>query len=126
LPMGRILIADIINTQIEHHYLSFLRKHLSQLSSFFSAMVHPYSMAKSHYAAMRESDDRLEVLQYLLDNHHLLNDIIYQNCGDEYYFYMYNSGIDAPLHYAAARGLLDTVELLVQRGASIEMRDPSG
>jgi hypothetical protein len=34
---------------------------------------------ESHYAAMRESDDRLEVLQYLLDNHHLLNDIIYQN-----------------------------------------------
>jgi hypothetical protein len=74
---------------------------------------------------MRELDELLEILQYLLDNHHPLNDIMYQNCGDEYYFHMY-SGIGAPIHYAAAKGLLDTVELLVQRGASIETRDPSG
>jgi hypothetical protein len=74
---------------------------------------------------MRELDELLEILRYLLDNHHPLNDIMYQNCGDEYYFHMY-SGIGAPIHYAAAKGLLDTVELLVQRGASIETRDPSG
>lgn len=77
------------------------------------------------YAAMRELDDRLEVLQYLLDRGHSVNDIMYQNCGDEYYFHMY-SGIGAPLHYAAGRGLLDSVKLLVQHGASPLIRDPLG
>ncbi|KAJ9486714.1 hypothetical protein VN97_g6623 [Penicillium thymicola] len=78
-----------------------------------------------HYAAMRELDDRLEVLQYLLDRHHPLNDIMYQNCGDEYYFHMYSS-IGTPLHYATGKGLLDSVTFFVQHGASIEIRDPLG
>ncbi|KAJ5150611.1 uncharacterized protein N7500_010800 [Penicillium coprophilum] len=78
-----------------------------------------------HYAAMRESDDRLETIRYLLDRGHPVNDIMYQNCGDEYYFHMY-SGIGAPLHYAAGKGLLDSVKLLVQRGASPWIRDPLG
>ncbi|KAJ5484589.1 hypothetical protein N7453_012057 [Penicillium expansum] len=78
-----------------------------------------------HYAAMRELDDRLEVLQYLLDRQHPLNDIMYQNCGDEYYFHMYSS-IGTPLHYGAGKELLDYVTFLVQHGASIEIRDPLG
>jgi len=77
-----------------------------------------------YYAAMRKLDDRLEVLQYLLDRGYSVNDIMYQNCGDEYYFYMY-SGIGAPLHYAAGRGLLDSVKLLVQHEASPQIRDPN-
>lgn len=74
---------------------------------------------------MGELDDRLEVLQYLLDCGHPVIDIMYQNCGDEYYFHMY-SGIGAPLHFAAAKGLLDSVKLLIQHGASHRMRDPYG
>lgn len=78
-----------------------------------------------HYAALRELDDRLEVLQYLLDCDRPLNDIMYQDCGDEYFFHMY-SGIGAPLHYAAGKGLLDSVKLLIQRGAWHQTRDPLG
>lgn len=78
-----------------------------------------------HYAALRELDDRLEVLRFLLDHGYPLNDIMYQNCGDEYFFHMY-SGIGIPLHYAAGKGLLDSVKLLVQRGASPHIRDPTG
>ncbi|KAJ5718859.1 uncharacterized protein N7483_009941 [Penicillium malachiteum] len=79
-----------------------------------------------HYAAMRELDDRLEVLTYLLDRKHdSVNNIMYENCGDEYYFHMF-SGIGTPLHHAAAGGLLDSVKLLVQYGALPRMRDPAG
>lgn len=78
-----------------------------------------------HYAAMRELDNQLEVLQYLLDRGHSVNNIIYQTCGDKYYFHMYSS-IGAPLHYAAGKGLLDSVKLLVQHGASPQIRDPLG
>ncbi|KAJ5608653.1 hypothetical protein N7528_009220 [Penicillium herquei] len=78
-----------------------------------------------HYAAMRKLDDRLEVLKYLLDRKHSPNDIMYQNCGNDYYFHMY-SGIGTPLHHAAANGFLDSVKLLVQYGASPRMRDPMG
>lgn len=78
-----------------------------------------------HYAALRELDDRLEVLQYLLNHGCPLNNIMYQNCGDEYFFHMY-SGIGSPLHYAAMKGLLDSVKFLVQQGASPNIRDPIG
>ncbi|KAJ6090472.1 hypothetical protein N7486_009287 [Penicillium sp. IBT 16267x] len=78
-----------------------------------------------HYAAMRELDNRLEVLEYLLEKELPLNDIMYQNCGEEYYYHMY-SGIGTPLHYAAGRGLLDSVKLLVEKGASPYIRDPAG
>ncbi|PYI32281.1 ankyrin [Aspergillus indologenus CBS 114.80] len=78
-----------------------------------------------HYAAMRELDDRLDVLKYLLQEGLPVNDIMYQNCGDEYYFNMY-SGIGTPLHYAAARGLLDSARLLIENGASPLVKDPAG
>lgn len=78
-----------------------------------------------HYAAMRELDDRLDVLDYLLRKGLSVNDIMYQNCGDEYYFDMY-SGIGTPLHYAAARGLPDSVKLLIENGASPRIKDPGG
>ncbi|KAJ5514792.1 hypothetical protein N7463_004344 [Penicillium fimorum] len=74
---------------------------------------------------MVELDDWLEALRHLLGRHHLLNDIMYQNCGDEYYFHMYSSR-GTPLHYAAGKGLLDFVTFLAQHGASIEIRDPLG
>lgn len=74
---------------------------------------------------MRELDDRLDVLKYILQGGLPVNAIMYQNCGDEYYFNMY-SGIGTPLHYSAARGLLDSVKLLIERGASPQIRDPAG
>lgn len=78
-----------------------------------------------HYAAMRELDDRLEVLRYLIAKGTPVNDIMYQNCGDEYYYHMY-SGIATPLHYAAGKGLLDSVKVLVDGGALPSIKDPSG
>lgn len=74
---------------------------------------------------MRGLDDRLKVFQYFLDPGHLLNGIMYQNRGEGYFFHMY-SGIGAPLHFAAGKGLLDSVKLLVQKGASPQIRDPPG
>lgn len=52
---------------------------------------------------------------------------MYQNCGDEYYFHMY-SGIATPLHCAAAKGLLDSVKVLIDGGALPYtcIKDPSG
>lgn len=78
-----------------------------------------------HYAAIRKLDDQLEVLRYLLDPGHSVDDIIYQTCGDESYFHMY-SGIGAPLHYAAGKGRLDSVKLLVHHRASPQISDPLG
>ncbi|KAJ5819839.1 hypothetical protein N7474_005430 [Penicillium riverlandense] len=77
-----------------------------------------------HYAAMRELDDRLEVLNYLLEQGLPLNDIMYQSCEEEYLCNMY-SGIGTPLHYAAGRGLPDSVKLLIARGASPHIKDPA-
>jgi hypothetical protein len=54
-----------------------------------------------------------------------LNDIMYQSCEEEYRYNMY-SGIGTPLHYAAGRGLLDSVKLLIERGASPHIKDPAG
>ena len=78
-----------------------------------------------HYAAMRELDDRLDVLEYVLQAGLPINHIMYQNCGDEYQFNMY-SGVGAPLHYAAASGLLDSAKLLIEKGASPFIKDPAG
>ena len=41
-----------------------------------------------------------------------------------YYFNMY-SGIGTPLHYAAVRGLRDSVECLIEAGASPQIKDPA-
>lgn len=78
-----------------------------------------------HYAAIRKLDDQLEVLRYLLDPGHSVDDIIYQTCGDESYFHMY-SGIGAPLHYAAGKGRLDSAKILVHHRASPQISDPLG
>ncbi|KAJ6028644.1 hypothetical protein N7540_004220 [Penicillium herquei] len=78
-----------------------------------------------HYAALRQLDDRLDVIQFLIDRGLEVNMITYQDCGDEYYFNLY-SGIGSPLHYAAGRGLLDSVKLLVQNGATPRIKDPIG
>ncbi|KAJ5963496.1 uncharacterized protein N7479_003372 [Penicillium vulpinum] len=77
-----------------------------------------------HYAAVRQFDDRLQVLEFLLEKGLPINNIMYQD-SEDYNANMF-SGIGTPLHYAAERGLLDSVELLVERGASTRIRDPAG
>lgn len=78
-----------------------------------------------HYAAMCELDDRFDILDYLVRKGLSVNDIMYPNCGDEYYFNMYSS-TGTPLHHAAAKGLLDSVIFLIENGASPRIKDLGG
>lgn len=78
-----------------------------------------------HYAAMRESADRLEVLNFVLEKGLPINNIMYQDCLEDYYRNMY-SGIGTPLHHAAGKGFLNTVKFLVDKGACPLIKDPTG
>lgn len=55
-----------------------------------------------HYAAMRELDDRPEVLNYLLEQGFPLNDIMFRSCEEEYRYNMH-SGIGTHLQYSAVK-----------------------
>ncbi|KAI2722497.1 hypothetical protein CBS147332_3426 [Penicillium roqueforti] len=58
-----------------------------------------------HYAARRRLDDRLQVLDFLLEKGLPINNIMFLY-SDDYYANMFD-GIGTPLHYAADAGLLD-------------------
>jgi ankyrin repeat protein len=79
-----------------------------------------------HYAAMRLLEDRVEVLKFLFSKGlSSVNNIMYQDRPEAYIQNMY-SGLGTPLHFAAGRGLLDVVELLIERGADPRTKDPTG
>jgi ankyrin repeat protein len=74
---------------------------------------------------MRELADRLEVLKFLLNRGLPINNIMYQDRLEDYYQNMY-SGIGTPLHFAAEKGLLNSVKFLVKNGADPLIKDPMG
>lgn len=80
-----------------------------------------------HHAAERELPDRCEVVNYLLEKGCMtsINKIMYQDILSDYLQNMY-SGIGSPLHLAAGKGLLDLVQLFVEKGADPLLKDPSG
>lgn len=78
-----------------------------------------------HYAVRRNSSDRLEVLQFIIDKGPRINNVMYQNrldCYDQLKYF----GIGTPLHEAAEEGKLDMVKLLLARGADPLITDARG
>ena len=69
-------------------------------------------MLKSIFQAAREND--FSVLNSILDNHPTL-----ANCADEATGW-------SPLHFAAQHNSLQAAEILLQRGADCDARDPQG
>ena len=106
-----------LSTAFEVASFEIIQKLLERGADVFQGQV-------LHYAARRRLDDRLRVLDFLLEKGVPINNIMFQD-SDEYYSNMFGC-IGTPLHYAADAGLLDSVKLLVERGASARIRDPAG
>ena len=78
-----------------------------------------------HYAVRRESVDRLQVCQFIIDKGPPISNVMYQDrldCYDQFKYF----GIGTPLHEAAEEGKLDVVELLLAHGADPLVRDAKG
>lgn len=84
-----------------------------------------------HHAALRELPDRIDVMKFLLDSDSenkesdSINHVMYQDNLNDYLSNMY-SGIGTPLQFAAGKGSLDLVVLLIDRGADPLVKDPMG
>lgn len=78
-----------------------------------------------HYAIWRERDDRLAVVQLILEKGADVNAIMYEGQLDSY-LQREVFGLGTPLHDAAASGDLDVLRLLVDNGADIHLRDTRG
>jgi len=81
-----------------------------------------------HYAVYRETSDRLEVLEYLLNKGALsnINKLKYQDCPGPYEEENLIIGCGTPLHGAVDSGRLDVVKLLVAWGADPLVQDGKG
>ena len=69
-----------------------------------------------HYTIYRKGSDCHEVLDFLLDHGASINEVMYQNCVQNYLMRM-PFGLGTPLHEAAKSGRLDIVKHLVEKGA---------
>ncbi len=78
-----------------------------------------------HYAVRRNTPDRLEVLEFILNKGPPINNVMYQNRLD-CYFHQMAFGTETPLHEAAGLGKLDMVESLLARGADPLIKDARG
>ncbi len=78
-----------------------------------------------HYAVRRDSVDRLQICQFIIDKGPPTNDVMYQDrldCYDQFKYF----GIGTPLHEAGEEGKSDIVELLLAEGADPLVRDAKG
>ena len=78
-----------------------------------------------HFAAIRGSPDRIEVVNYLLDKGALINNVMFENSPDSYEQEEL-SGLGTPLFSAAATGRLDMVDMLLSRGADPSIKNSRG
>lgn len=78
-----------------------------------------------HYAVWRNLDDRIEVLRFLIAKGARVNDIQYQHRLASYRRQQPFS-LGTPLHYAATKGDLDTVRVLLGYGAELLIKDSRG
>ena len=78
-----------------------------------------------HFAAIRRFPDRLDVLNYLLNEGAPVNSLMYENDADSYEQEKF-SGLGTALHSAASAGYLDMVDMLLSRGADPSIKNSRG
>lgn len=78
-----------------------------------------------HYAVWRELEDRSAAVRYILEMGASVNVVMYHN-KSESYLDRQVFGLGTPLHDAAALGDMDVLQILVQKGADVHIRDTRG
>ncbi|KAL9029456.1 MAG: hypothetical protein Q9196_002299 [Gyalolechia fulgens] len=78
-----------------------------------------------HFAVIRRLPDRIDVIDYLLNKGTPINSLMYENSADSYEQETY-SGLGTPLHSAVTTGCLDTVNILLSRGADPLIKNSCG
>lgn len=77
------------------------------------------------FAVRRDEPDYLDVIQFICDKGVPINHVMYQSHMHSYLFHR-AVGVGTPLHEAAARGKLDVVDFLLERGADPLIPDARG
>lgn len=78
-----------------------------------------------HHAVLRESEDVIEVLEYLLEQGAPVNALKYQDQPQSFRERRY-FGLGTPLHKAAELGMVDVMNLLLSWGANPTILDSKG
>ena len=78
-----------------------------------------------HYAVRRNTEDYLEVLNFVLDKSPPVNQVMFQNHPPSYDMQK-DFGIGTPLHEAVALGKIDAINTLLARGADPNVKSYDG